>query len=886
MIWIKRIGAVVAGLVLVAIVGTLVTGTVMTRRSFATTDGNVPLPGLDAPVEVLRNEQGVPTIVASTTDDLFRAQGYVHAQDRFWEMDSRRHITAGRLSELFGGSQVATDTFVRTLGWRHVAEQELALLEEETRQMLTAYAEGVNAWLEGRSGSQLSLEHALLPVAGARGYAPEPWTPVDSLAWLKAMAWDLRSNLDDELERARLQAADLGPGREWRTLFPDFPADRHPPILPDGGELADGRFVPGTGLADPAQAPTVASIAAPANDELTQTGARDPGASRDATRLDPSLRGEEVQRALAAADDAIEAAPQLLGDGSDTGIGSNSWVIAPERSATGTALLANDPHLGPSQPSLWYQVGLRCEPIGPDCPYHVLGFSFSGVPGIVIGQTDRVAWGFTNLGQDVIDLVVERIDGDRYLTEDGWQPLDERTETIRVAGGDDVEVVVRATRHGPVFSDVSSAGAEVATGPLGAGGSSDDGSDEHAVAIQWTALEPAPTMDAIVWFMRARDWASFREGARRFLVPSQNLVYADVDGHIGYQAPGRVPVRSSGDGTAPQPGWTGEALWDGELDFDAMPWTFDPTAGAIMTANQPVLPGGSEPFLSRDFNHGYRGARIAELLDGRDDLTLDDLLEVQLDAHNGNGANLVGALTAVPADADPRVQAIQDVLEGWDLQDAVDSAGSAAFNATWRHLLAATFHDELPEWAWPTGSGRWWEVVRGLVAQPDAAWWDDVTTPQREQRDDVLHASMAAAHDELVELFSDDPGEWRWGEMHTLTLTHQTFGTSGIGVVERLFNRGPLELPGGSDVVQATGWVATQGYEVTWVPSMRYLVDLGDLDAGSWIHPTGQSGRPFHPNYTDQAATYAAGGTFPIAFSAEAVAAAAVDRLTLVPDGG
>jgi penicillin G amidase len=863
--WLKRGLVGLAGLLIVAVLVVVVTGAVFVRRGTPQTSGEATLTGLDAPVEVLRDAHGIPTIVAATSDDLFRAQGFVHAQDRFWEMDFRRHVTAGRLSELFGASQVDTDTFVRTLGWRRVAEAELDLLEDDTLAMLEAYADGVNAWMEDRSGSQLSLEHALLPLSGPRGYTPEPWTPADSVAWLKAMAWDLRSNLDDELLRARLTGVDLGEGRSWEELFPGFPADRHPPILPEGGSVEDGRFVPADGLADADDAPVAAAAS---------------GSGLD-------LADPDVDAALAAAQGALASAPMLLGDGSQDGIGSNSWVVGPERSATGTALLANDPHLGPSQPSLWHQVGLRCEPVGPDCPYHVLGYSFSGMPGIVIGQTERVAWGFTNLGPDVADLVIERLDGDRYLTEDGWQPLETRTETIAVAGGDDIEVTVRSTRNGPLFSDVSDAGAEVADGPLATdagdtAGTSGDG--EHAVALRWVALDPVPTADALPWFMRAEDWGSFREAARRFQVPSQNLVYADVDGHIGYQAPGRIPVRTSGDGTLPQPGWTGDATWERFLEFEELPWAFDPEDGLLATANQPVLPEAAEPFLSRDFNVGYRAARIEALLEDRDELTLDDLLAVQLDAHNGNGANLVPVLLEVDHAGDEGVTSVQEVLRSWDLQDAVDSAGGAAFNATWRHLLEATFHDELPEWAWPTGGGRWWEVVRGLVDEPDSPWWDDLTTSERETRDDILHAAMLAAHAELTDRFDDDPDSWSWGEMHTLTLTHQTFGSSGIGPLERLFNRGPYELPGGGEILNANAWDATAGYEVIWVPSMRYLVDLGDLDAGRWIHISGQSGRPFNEHYTDQAGPWARGETLPINFTPDAVTDATVDRLTLVPD--
>jgi penicillin G amidase len=869
MVWVRRVLAGVAGLlVLVLIVGS-VGGTWTVRRGFPTVAGELTLAALDGPVEVLRDERGVPTIVASTARDLVRAQGFVHAQDRFWEMDVRRHVTAGRVAELFGEGQVDTDRFVRTLGWRRIAEQELELLASETIDLLEAYAEGVNAWIGDRRGGQLSLEHALLRLTGAGGYEPEPWSPADSVAWLKAMAWDLRSNLEQELERGRLHGVDLGPGRDWQALFPAYPYDRHETILPRG-TADDGSFDPDEELA---ATRSRAELAAPVDDRPVQVS---------------------VGEAYARTRDALLAAPQLLGDGEGDGLGSNSWVISPERSATGSALLANDPHLGPSQPSLWYQVGLRCAEVTEACPFHAVGYSFSGVPGIVIGHNDRIAWGFTNLGPDVADLYVERLDGDRYLTEDGWVELEVHTELLRVAGGDDVEVTVRTTRHGPLLSDVSDTAAEIAGGPLGdagadTGADADAGTDggaeggiEHAVALRWTALDPSPTADAILGFVTAQDFDGFREAASSFAVPSQNLVYADVDGHIAYQAPGRVPVRSQGDGTVPVPGWTGEYTWERMLDFEELPWALDPPEGVLITANQAVLPEGAAPFLTADPNAGYRATRIHELLGDRDGLTLDDLLAVQLDEHNGNARTLVPFLLDLDVDEDAR--RVQEVLATWDLQDDVDSAGGAAFNATWRHLLARTFHDELPEWAHPQGGARWWEVVKALLDEPGAPWWDDLHTDAVETRDEMLAAALADAQGELEDRFGDDPADWRWGAMHTLTLRHGTFGVSGIGPIERLFNRGPLELGGGADILNANGWNAAEGYEVVWVPSMRLLVDLGELDAGRWIHLTGQSGRPFHRHYTDQAERWRDGETLPIAFSASAVEEAAVDRLRLVPD--
>lgn len=896
--WLKRGAFGLVVVLVVALVAGAITVTWSTRRSFPTTSGELDLPGLTAPVTVYRDTYGVPTIVAQTSDDLFRAQGYVHAQDRFFEMDTRRHITAGRIAELFGADQLGTDRFVRSLGWRATAEAELELLAPETVAMLEAYADGVNAWISDRRGSALSLEHALLRLTGAGGYQPEPWTPTDSVAWLKAMAWDLRSNFEDELARARLTDVDLGPGRALEDLYPSFPADRHPVILPEGGTVEDRRFIPRTGVTDPDDpqvkpsdilaVPTDTTFTSPRADSSPR--ADDPGSDRNEARA--GHRGsagaatpdpQQLAEVLAAAHESLAMAPHMLGDVTADGIGSNSWVLGPERSATGSALLANDPHLAPAQPSLWYQVGLQCEPVGRDCPYQALGFSFSGVPGIVIGQNADVAWGFTNLGADVTDLVIERIDGDHYLTENGWEPLQIHQETLKVAGGDDVTIDVRATRHGPLLSDISEPASEVAEGSYGAASHGRDDGETYAVALSWVALHPVRTMDAVPAFMQASDWPSFRAAASHFHVPSQNLVYADADGHIGYQAPGLIPVRRAGDGTEPVLGWSGDAGWERFLEFEELPWTFDPDAGYLATANQPVLPPGQDPYLAVDVNRGHRGDRIVELLEAQPTHDIADLVELQLDNHNAGGVMLTPALLAVEPAGDAQVAQMQQVLDTWDHRNDTGSAGAAAFNATWRHLLALVFHDVLPEWAWPDGGGRWWEVVSMWIDDPANPWWDDAGSPNTRQRDEVLHAAMAAAYQELTEVFGDDPEDWRWGEMHTLTLTHGTFGSSGIGPLERLFNRGPLELSGGSDVVNATGWSAASGYEVTWVPSMRMVVDVGDLDAGRWINLTGQSGRPFHRHYVDQAELWRDGETIPMTFSLPATRAIAVEELTLVP---
>ncbi len=832
MSWAYRAVVTVAVLVVLALVAAIVSAVIAVRRPWPRTSGTVRVDGLQQRVDVYRDAFGVAHVYADTTEDLFAAQGFVHAQDRFWEMDVRRHTTAGRLSELFGEGQVAADRVIRTLGWRRIAEQEVALLRPESVRILRAYARGVNAYLAGRSTGEIALEYTVLGLQRP-GYEPEPWTPADSLAWLKAMAWDLRGNTEDEFDRVAYTET-LAPDQIGQ-LWPPFPFDERAPIVTDSRSVAS-------------------------------THASAPAAPVDA-------RVREVLRRVA---DGVGALPDLLGpDGA--GLGSNSVVIAGDRSATGRPLLANDPHLGPQQPSIWYQMALHCRTVSAACPYGVTGYSFAGLPGIVIGHNARIAWGMTNLGPDVADFVLERVTGDTYEYRGQMVDLAVRRETIRVAGGDDVQLTVRSSRHGPLLSDAMESLSTV-TDNAAAG---DDGGD-LAVALRWTALRPGTTFDTLPALNAASTFDEFRAAAAHFEVPAQNLVYADIDGTIGYQAPGRIPIRAAGDdGRWPVPGWTGTHEWQGFVAFDQMPWVRDPGEGFVVTANQPVVADGAGPALGRDAAYGWRSQRLRDLLRGTSDLTVEDLLHMQFDTRNGLAATLVPLLvgTDVPAD----VRAARDLLSTWDMQQTADSAAGAYFAAVWRHLLRRAFADDLPPGTEIDGGGRWMEVVRRQVAAPRAQWWDDRATPRVERLEDMLRAALVDAHVELTDVLGTDIAAWRWGDLHTLTLRHQTLGSSGVAAIERLFNRGPVRVGGGTSIVNATGWTASAGYEVDWVPSMRMVVDLSNLDASRWVDLTGVSGHAFSPHYTDQVQRWATGGSIPMRWSPRAVTAAATAHLVIEP---
>ncbi|HYN74854.1 MAG TPA: penicillin acylase family protein, partial [Candidatus Limnocylindria bacterium] len=410
--WLRRTFVGLLVLILgIALLATLATAWAI-RRPFPVTSGVLVVGGLEQPVTVQRDAWGIPSVYASTSHDLFFGQGYVHAQDRFWEMDFRRHVTAGRLSEMFGDTTLDTDEFVRTMGWRRIAEQEVALLSPDTRGLLQAYADGVNAYVADRSPTDLSLEYSVLWLTN-RGYTVEPWTPADSLAWLKAMSYDLSGNATTEIERV-LVAAKVGAARAAQ-VFPDYPYDRHRPILGQGAWSGAG---PDAVFDQNLPAPT-------------------------SSPADTALALAQTRSALQDVGNQLATVRALLGlQGQHAGAGSNNWVVSGELTATGKPLLANDPHLAPSMPSIWTQMGLHCVPVSSACPYDVAGFTFSGFPGVIIGHNASIAWGFTNLGPDTQDLFLEKVEGDAVLVDGAARPMATRQEVIEVAGGEPVTIAV------------------------------------------------------------------------------------------------------------------------------------------------------------------------------------------------------------------------------------------------------------------------------------------------------------------------------------------------------------------------------------------------------------------------------------------------------------
>ena len=815
-------------------------------QSFPQIDGQLKVAGLDGSVDIYRDHMGIPHIYASTLHDLFFAQGYVHAQDRFWQMDAWRHIGSGTLSEMFGSGQVETDTFLRTLGWKQTAEAEWLQLGPESKAILTAYTDGVNAYLKDHSGTSLSLEYAILGLLSP-DYKIEQWTPVNSLTWGKAMAWDLRGNMGEEIERAVLLKTLTK--EQVDQLFPPYPSD-HPIIV---NKIGDGTTSTQPSIAQPLDIPT---------------------------------------GTLTALQNNVSLLDLALGPAGD-GIGSNSWAVAGSRTTTGMPILANDPHLSIQMPSIWYQVDLHCVPKNAQCPYEVGGFSFAGVPGVIIGHNDKIAWGFTNVGPDVMDLYIEKVNPDnpnQYEANGQWVDFQTRTETINVVGGQPVTITVRSTRHGPVISD--SYGPLLDQAPKGAQDfqafkdrAGIDLPPQYVIALKWTALTPSTPFEAIWGFDKAQNWDDFRNAARGFHVPAQNLLYADTSGNIGYQMPGDVPIRKNGDGRYPVPGWTDDYEWTGFIPFDQLPYTFNPAEGYIATANNQVPPPDYKYLITADWDYGFRANRIVNLIKnapGKIDIAY--IQKMQGDMYDANAATFAPLLLQLNNQWTGNDANALDLLKNWDYQAKADSSAAAVFEAFWRHFLQNTFDDDLPKRYWADGGSRWNEVMRELAKNPNDPFWDDKTTPNVvEARDDIMKKSFSDGVKELESIFGNDPSKWNWGDMHAATFRNQTLGESGIGLIEGLFNRGPFPTGGGEAIVDATGWSVIDGYETNWLPSMRMIVDMSNLTNSVTVHTTGESGHAYNKHYADMSSMWANIQYYPMLWDQQAVQGDAEGHLQLAP---
>ena len=767
--------------------------------------GTLSLKGLRARVEIVRDPLGVPHIYAANVNDLFFAQGYVQAQDRLWQMEYNRRIGHGTLSDIFGAATIKQDRFLRTLGLGRSARADIAAMDADAKHTLQMYANGVNAFINTHRNN-LPLEFTIL------GFKPAPWEPVDTVAWGKVMAYNLGGNYDTELLRALL-IEKLG-AAQAQELLPPYPATGPFTIPPEAKTYRS-------------QIPN-----APAEIQMPRLGAVDLAAIAE-----------------------LDATLGLRGDG----VGSNNWVIDGAKSATGKPILANDPHLGIQMPSIWYAVGLHCVPVSATCPYNVAGFTFPGVPGVVIGRNERIAWGVTNAAPDVQDFFVEELNPqnpNQYKFAGTWQDLQVVEEPIKVKGVVSETLKVQITRHGPIMTPVISA-----TQPL---------------ALQWTALrERSRLFESVLALDRAQTWDEFRTALRLWDAPAQNFVYADVAGNIGYQLPGNIPLRVKGNGTVPVPG-SGEYEWAGYIPFDELPFVVNPPTHMIASANQQIVPNTYKYLITQDWGAPYRQQRIVDLLQTKDKLSLDDIQAIQGDVYSLPLVTLQRWIVALQPEGFLQQRALEQV-KNWDGRLTTENVGGTIVEATYQRLLANLFAEKLGA-AYVTyrgASDSHRRAVLALLDQPTSAWWNEAG------RDALVQKSFAEGVDWLGSQFGDAPGDWKWGRLHTATFAHPL---SSVPPLDRLFSAGPVAAPGGVNTVFTTSFkIGGRTYDAVHITSMRMIIDLGNFANSQHINTTGQSGQPLHKHYSDLVSAWRDVRYAPLYFERAALDRAQEGTLTLLP---
>jgi penicillin amidase len=746
----------------------------LARRPLPKQRGTIELDGLEGRVRVRRDRWGVPHVEADERHDLYFAQGFVHGQDRLWQMDFYRRAVAGKVAEMAGEEGLPVDRLMRTLGIRRVAEREAVALDPELRGLLERFCAGVNA--AAASAAALPFEMQLLRLSW------EPWRPVDILSLGKLLAFGLSTNWERELLRADM----------LRALGPELTA-RLDPAYPAGNPVVTQEAWNGDGLA------IVEQI--------------------DAVRRSMGL--------------AAEAS------------GSNNWAVSGALSATGSPLIAGDPHLPPSMPGIWYQVGLRRG------DRFVRGASMPGMPGVYMGQNNDVCWTFTNVMADVQDLFVERIEGESYLFEDEWKPLKTVREEIVVKGRAESALLdVRITHHGPIVNEA-----------LGA-------DEAEPLALSWLALSEKTAFAGMFELLEIGSGPELVAKLEGHTAPASNLIWADRHGSIGYKLIGRLPLRRGGVPDLPKPGWTGEFEWEGTVPYDELPAAVDPASGFLVTANNRIVGDEYPHHITSEWLDGFRAKRIEQLLGQSEEHDLDGFEAMQTDVLSLPGIEAARRLGRLTPRGQRELSAIER-LRSWDGRLDADTIAGTIYQAFLlrlaREVARAAIGDRdlcerwldradngfMPHvtspWRWHSHlMGLWEEGDEALIGRP----WDDL----------VLEA-LSGALDDLEERFGADPEGWRWGHVHEMEFPHPLGEANPL--LRRLLNR-RVRAGGAQETVSQIAYDPNDPYKAVWAPSWRMVADPTDPDRSRWQMFTGQSGHPASPHYDDLQADWLEGRTQPM----------------------
>jgi len=819
----RSLGLLLLSLLLVTMLATAGWCYLIAHRALPQLDGSVRVPGLGAPVTIIRDARGVPTIEAASLSDLFFAQGYVTAQDRLFQMDGMRRYAAGELSEIIGGSLLEHDRRQRILGLRAAAHTTVGLVSSEDRARFEAYARGVNAYLDSHR-DRLPLEFRILR------YRPRPWTPEDSMLVASQMVEDLSIGPENALTREKILAK-LGPELA-ADLYVNSSWHDHPPTA--SHPAVEGTTGNNRGKGNSKEKEKEKENDNDPDDDDQDSGPNNSVAHQTASPPSSGLFPEDLYLTL----------------------GSNNWVVSGAHTVSGKPLLSNDMHLAHQMPNLWYEAHLRCG------DFDVAGVTLPGMPYVVVGHNQRIAWGFTNIGPTVEDAYIETFnDQGQYLTPDGWKQPEHRQELIHVKGSADVTVDVTLTRHGPVVTELY-------------------GGETRKIALRWTLYDGIRNPFFAV--NSARNWAEFRHAFSEFDAPGQNVVYADVDGNIGYQATGKIPIRASGDGSLPENGSDNRHEWIGYIPFEKLPSVFDPPSGILATANSRISPDGYPYSISAEWEAPWRAERIYRVLDSGRKFAPADMLALQTDifseAERFFAERFVYAVDHARTPS-PRAKAAAEIMRQWDGRMSADASAPTIEVRTREQLTRLLLEPKLgaaPAAPNPAETTLSWKSYAWSMR---SVWMENVLEhqPQRwlapgyPNYDELL----AAAVDSAVNAPGAPPdlNAWKWGQQNAVEIEHPILGR--IPILRRWTGPGLREQSGSAYTVKA----ATRYHG----PSERITTDLSDLDQSTLNLVTGQAGNFLSPYYMDQWDAWSQGYTFPLPFSRQAVGKARARQLILEP---
>jgi penicillin amidase len=818
-------------------------------------DGSVAVPGISSKVRVVRDERGVPTIEAATLEDLFFAQGYVTAQDRLWQMDIMRRAAAGELSEVIGEDTVKMDREQRILGLRHAAEAAEKNISARDRAFFDAYARGVNAFLESHR-DRLSLEFRLLK------YTPRPWTVTDSLLVGARMVQDLNHySYERALTREKVLAklgpqltADLYVNSSWRDRTPgDVRRIDQEPAANSGDEddEDDEEVDPEGGNGRLISALPRVVILSEAKDDNNISSARASGFS---SALFYALSSNFT-----------------LEESDSFRPGSNNWVVSGAHTVSGKPLLSNDMHLDHQMPNLWFEAHLKMTTGN----FDVAGVTLPGIPFVIVGHNQRIGWGFTNVGPTVEDDYIEEFNAQgQYKTPAGWRDAQHRQETIRVKGKPDVTFDVVTTRHGPIINDNDLLPTELIPG------------ETRKIALRWTLQDG----EGLVFFDvdSAQNWDEFRKAFSTFGAPGQNVMYGDVDGHIGYQSTGRVPIRAAGDGGLPVSGSDDAHEWKGWIPFDQMPHVYDPPGGILATANGRIAPDGYKYSISTDWDAPWRTDRIYRVLESGKKFAPADMLALQLDVSSTYDRFCADKFVYAvdhAASASDRAKRAVDILRDWDGWMSADSAAPTIETKARQELARLLLEPKLGAAADVPAPGPASEATSGNLSWRSyrwgmsSVWLENVLTKQPARwlppgYSDYGGLLTAAVENAVKQKeVPSDLGQWKWGKNYPVEIDHPVL--SQLPMIGRFTGPGLHPLSGSNYTVKAGGRGFGASERLTW--------NFANFDESTLNVVTGESGIFLSPHYMDQWAAWYGGSTFAFPFSPAAVERHRVHEMTLEP---